>query len=100
VIKVKSTKKADQARGKKWHWLIIILIQSDGIQLYLIAPLPHLLSISSMFYEQLLHAQIMQGQKKTDNLTVFFMLLGSARIKAASRTLIKLTPSLNYHRLR
>ena len=40
VIKVKSTKKPDQARGKKWHWLIIILIQSDGIQLYLITPLP------------------------------------------------------------
>jgi hypothetical protein len=30
--------------------------------------------------------------KKTDNLTEFFMLLGSARVKAACRILMKLTP--------
>jgi len=33
-----------------------------------------------------------KSAKKTDNLTVFFALLGSASIKAASRTLMKLTP--------
>jgi len=30
--------------------------------------------------------------KKTDNLTVFFVLLGSERVKAACRMLMKLTP--------
>ncbi len=30
--------------------------------------------------------------KKIDNLTVFFTLLGSARVKAVRRTLVKLTP--------
>jgi len=33
-----------------------------------------------------------ESAKKTDNLTVFFALLGSARAKAARRTLMKLTP--------
>jgi len=38
--------------------------------------------ISSMFYEQFLHLQIPNAQKKTDNFTVFFALLGSAFVKA------------------
>ncbi len=46
-----------------------------------------LLSISSTFYDQLLHTQ---SARKTDNLTVFFALLGSARVKAGCRTLMKL----------
>ncbi len=46
-----------------------------------------------MFYEQLLRAQIPKAQKKIDNLTVFFALLGSALVKAALRTLMKLTPN-------
>jgi len=50
------------------------------------------MSISSTFYEQLLHAQIPKAQKKTDNLTVFFALSGSVCVKAAHRMLIKLTP--------
>jgi len=45
------------------------------------------LSISSTFYDQLLHTQ---SARKTDNLTVFFALLGSARVKAGCRTLMKL----------
>jgi len=40
-------------------------------------------SISSTFYAQVLHALIPKMQKKTDGLTVFFALLGSACIKAA-----------------
>jgi len=43
-----------------------------------------------MFYKQLLRAQI-RNLKKTDNLTVFFALLGSAPLKAACKTLMKLT---------
>ncbi len=35
-----------------------------------------------------------ESAKKTDNLTVFFVLLGSASVKAASRTLMKLTPGV------
>ncbi len=33
--------------------------------------------------------------KKIDNLTVFFMHLGSARVEAVHRTLMKLTPGGN-----
>ncbi len=33
-----------------------------------------------------------ESAKKTDNLTVFFSLLGSGRAKAACGTLVKLTP--------
>jgi len=51
-----------------------------------------LVSISSMFCKQLLHAQIPKVQKKTFNLTVFFALSRSARIRAARRMLMKLTP--------
>jgi len=49
-------------------------------------------SISPSFYKQLLHAQIPKVQKKIDNLTVFFVLSGSASVKAAHRALMKLTP--------
>jgi len=34
--------------------------------------------------------------KKTDNLTAFFVHLGSARVKAAHRTLMKLTPGFHF----
>ncbi len=40
-------------------------------------------SISSLFYVQLLRAQIPKASKDTDDLTVFFMLLGSMSVKAA-----------------
>jgi len=36
-----------------------------------------------------------ESTKKTDNLTVFFVLSGSVRIKAARRTLMKLTPGVS-----
>jgi len=37
-------------------------------------------SISSTFYEQLLRAHIPKAEKKTDSLTAFFTLLGSANV--------------------
>ncbi len=37
-----------------------------------------------------------QKHKKTDNLTVFFMLLGHARAKAARKMLMKLTSGVNF----
>ena len=43
-------------------------------------------------YEQILCLQIPKTQKKLLNLTVFFALLGSARVKAACKMLVKLTP--------
>jgi len=51
-------------------------------------------SISSMFYEQLLHGQISKAQKKKVKLSVVFTLSGSVCAKAACRTLMTLTPSL------
>ncbi len=41
-----------------------------------------LVSISPTFYMQLLLVQIPKSQKKTDNLTVFFVLSGSVCVKA------------------
>jgi len=46
--------------------------------------------------EQLLLAQIPKAQKKTDKLPVFFTLLGSGQVIAALRTLMKLTPGVNF----
>jgi len=37
-----------------------------------------------------------ESKKKTDNLTVFFALSGSALVKAACKWLVKLTPGLNF----
>jgi len=48
-------------------------------------------SISSTFYVQLLHAQIPKVQKDTNELTVFFTLLGSTSVKVSCKTLIKQT---------
>jgi len=66
---------------KDW---IVVISDNDNDQV----------SISSMFYEQLLSAQIPKTQKKTVKSSVFLgsALLGSARVKAAHRTLMKLTP--------
>jgi len=49
-------------------------------------------SISPTFSEQLLGAQISKAQKDTDGLTIFFVLLGSAHVKASQKMLKKLTP--------
>jgi len=49
-------------------------------------------SISSTFYEQLLRSQIPTSVKNTDDLTVFFTLLGSTSVKAVLRMLVKSTP--------
>ena len=53
-------------------------------------------SISPTFYQQLLRVQIPKAQKKTVKLSSFFALLGSSRVKAACRTLVKLTPSFHF----
>jgi len=42
-------------------------------------------SVSSTFYEQLLHPQIPKAQKNTDDLTVFVAFSGSALVKAARK---------------
>jgi len=56
-------------------------------------------SISSTFYEQLLRSQIPNALKKnTVKPSVVFALLGSALVKAAHRTLMKLTTAAHYHR--
>jgi len=34
----------------------------------------------------------LKSAKKTENLTVFFVILGSGRVKASRRTLMKVTP--------
>ena len=57
-------------------------------------PLP--VSISSMFYEQLLRSQVPKVQKTCVKSSSFFALLGSGSVKAARRTLLKLTPNLLY----
>jgi len=49
----------------------------------------HFGSISPTFYELLLRApQFPKAQKDTDDLTVFFALLGSVHKKAAHKTLV------------
>jgi len=49
-----------------------------------------------MFYEQLLRTQIPKAENFTGNMTVIFALLGSAHVKAARRSLMKLTPDVNF----
>jgi len=46
-------------------------------------------SISSTFYEQLLHSQILKAQKRQLSCQSFFALLGSTRIEAALGMLMK-----------
>jgi len=40
-----------------------------------------------------------KSAKKTDNLSVFFAPLGSVRVKAAHKMLVKLTPGVNFTNL-
>ena len=49
-------------------------------------------SISSTFSNQLLRMQIVEVQKNTVKLSVFFVLFGSVHVRAARGTLMKLTP--------
>ncbi len=51
-------------------------------------------SISPMFYDQLLRPKIPKAQKDTDDLTVFFALLGSACVKAVRRYVGEIYPFL------
>jgi len=53
----------------------------------------NLVSISPMFYERIFRVQIPKVQKRLTTWLSFIALLGSARIKAACRTLLKLTPN-------
>jgi len=48
-------------------------------------------SISQKCYAQFLPDQMPKAQKKPEGLTVFFVLLGSAHIKAANKMLLKST---------
>ncbi len=48
-----------------------------------------------MFYMQLLQKADPKCAKKTDNLTVIFVFSGSVHVKAACRTLMKLTLGCN-----
>jgi len=45
-----------------------------------------------MLYVQLLRTQIPKALKDTNDITVFFTLLGSTSVKAAQKMLVKLTP--------
>jgi hypothetical protein len=49
-------------------------------------------SNSPLFYKQFLCKKIPKVQKDTDNLTVFFALLGSVRVKAAHKNIDKIDP--------
>jgi len=53
-------------------------------------------SISSTFYEQLLHAWSPKVPKDTDEVTDFFAISGSASVKAARIMLMKLTPGVDF----
>jgi len=50
-------------------------------------------SISTTFFEQLLHVQIPKAQKDTDDLTVLFALLESLFVKAAHKHVVEIDPS-------
>jgi hypothetical protein len=49
-------------------------------------------SISPIFYKQLLGAKISKAQNNTDDVTVFFALLGSAHIKAEFKHVGEIDP--------
>jgi hypothetical protein len=53
---------------------------------------------SGQYFINILQAAFMHAdpkiEKKNDNLTVFFALLGSVHAKAAHKTLVKLTPAI------
>jgi len=49
-------------------------------------------TISPSLHEQLLHVQIPNLKKDTDDLTVFFAHLGSVHVKDTRKMLVKLTP--------
>jgi len=47
-------------------------------------------------YTKLLFEQILKEQKEFQVISVFFVLLGSAHVKAARKTLVKFTPIVNF----
>ena len=83
-----------KTRTKRWKYLIRSIVTThDGLTITIELQG----SISPTFYEQLLCTQIPKAQKKTVKLSSFIALLGSARVRAARRTLVKLTPCLPSH---
>ncbi len=76
---------------KKLSLMLKVAKRDTKTIIFLLSQRFNLGSISSMFYEQLLHLQIRKAQK-TNSLTVFLALLGSACVKAVHRRLMKLTP--------
>jgi hypothetical protein len=59
------------------------------------AKMGDLVSISSMFYyKQILCTKIPKTKKNTVKPSVFFALLGSTRVKAAGKALVKSTPGV------
>jgi hypothetical protein len=75
----KETSPSPPPTGKK-----VFLTWPDNIQ-QISDNSEYLGSISSIFFKQLLHAQIQKVQKDTDNLTVFLHLWGSSEVKAARK---------------
>ncbi len=51
-------------------------------------------SISSMFYKQLIRSQILNAPKRKSSWQCCLALLGPTSVKAARKTLMKLTPQL------
>jgi len=52
----------------------------------------HLWLISPTFYQQLLQVKIPKLQNDTDDLALFFALLGSACVKAARKYVVEINP--------
>ncbi len=82
-------KRSNDLTRQDSHFLSSI-IESIYLKLFKIPTLkiPRVNSTSSFYWRR------SQKRKKTVKLSVFFALLGSARAKAALRTLIKLTPDV------
>jgi hypothetical protein len=63
-------------------------------------PDPSEIEKSGVNYIDILHAAFtcaaLKSQKKTDNLIVFYALLGSACLKAAGKMLVKLTKGIEF----
>jgi len=71
---------------------VVSLVESKKDHSSDFVPLPPAVIFSQMFYKQLLHEQIPKTQKILSSCQYFYALSGSASIKAACKTLMKLTP--------
>ena len=73
---------------------MVRLVSEQNNTAYLSSGVNFINVLTSYFY-----ARRSQKRKKLLNLTVFFALLGSARVKAACRMMVKLTPGVNTTKL-